>query len=181
MSLNQSTAELAAKYLPLAKEILANLPDHLEDFLMKTSLLERLTGSLCDALTGRENGGETLAELARQNLFINPLDDHQQWYSFHPLFADLLRERLRTGFPDEVKDLHRRAALWLAEHGHPLEAIQQAAQGEAMIVGRGGQMILRDPDTGERGLTGHPVLVIGHSFDYGTHRSGSGVVCQPAG
>jgi LuxR family transcriptional regulator, maltose regulon positive regulatory protein len=72
----------------------AALPDRWQQFLLQTSILERLCGSLCDAITGDNDGREMLASLERDNLFLTPLDDNRQWFRYHPLFASFLRHKL---------------------------------------------------------------------------------------
>jgi LuxR family transcriptional regulator, maltose regulon positive regulatory protein len=98
-------------------------------FLLDTAVLGRLTGPLCDALTGRDDGRETLEALERANLFIVPLDDAREWYRYHHLFADALRARLAAEQPDRVQALHRAAARWYAGHGRPEDAITHAVAG----------------------------------------------------
>ncbi len=88
-----------------------------QSFLLQTSVLERLTGPLCDAVTG-ENGGKAMLErLERDNLFVVPLDDNRRWYRYHHLFADVLRARLLDEQPQDVAGLHRRASAWFEQNG----------------------------------------------------------------
>ncbi len=96
----------------LVQEVLHLQPAGMRDFLLKTSILDRLSGSLCDALTGRTDGQSTLETLEQANLFVVSLDDRRHWYRYHHLFADMLRNRLSRVFPEQVLDLHRRAAAW---------------------------------------------------------------------
>jgi LuxR family maltose regulon positive regulatory protein len=110
----------------LVAEVLARQPEARRQFLLKTSILERFTGSLCDALTGEENGEEVLAELDHANLFIVPLDDEHYWYRFHHLFADLLRNHLVHSHPEIVPQLHGKAAAWLEEQGLISDAIRHS-------------------------------------------------------
>ena len=79
----------------LAEEVLDRQPEHIRSFLLQTSILNRLTGSLCDAVTGQENGQQMLDELEKANLFLIPLDNKRSWYRYHHLFAELLQQRLR--------------------------------------------------------------------------------------
>ncbi len=116
--------EYVADYL--TDEVLAQQPKGIRDFLLRTSILDRLTGPLCDALTGQSGGQETLAQLVRANLFTASLDSQRRWYRYHRLFADLLRRRLEERDPDLVPDLHRRASLWHEAHGFPSEAVEHA-------------------------------------------------------
>jgi LuxR family maltose regulon positive regulatory protein len=110
----------------LAEEVLNRQPGFVREFLLKTSVLERLTGTLCDALTGRADGQATLEMLAQANLFLMPLDDERCWFRYHHLFADLLRNRLRLNLPEQVVELHRRAAAWYYQQDLTSEAIPHA-------------------------------------------------------
>lgn len=136
----------------LAEEVLANLPTHLHEFMLQTSILERLCGPLCDALLGlvAAGGRETSAppiiagasalppaadaysqlvldQLERANLFVVPLDGQRHWYRYHHLFGAVLRQRLQHGAaPGAVAALHERASTWLATYGHLAEAADHA-------------------------------------------------------
>jgi LuxR family maltose regulon positive regulatory protein len=110
----------------LAEEVLQRQPGHIQQFLLQTSILDRLCGPLCDAVTGQDGGKAKLAALERGNLFLVPLDDRRRWYRYHQLFADVLHARLRDEQPDEVPDLHRRASGWHEQNGEPSEAIRHA-------------------------------------------------------
>ncbi len=110
----------------LAEEVLHRQPEHVRQFLLQTSILDRLTGALCDAVTGQDGGKATLTTLERGNLFLVPLDDRRQWYRYHHLFADVLRAHLLDEQPDVVPDLHRRASEWYTENGETSEAIRHA-------------------------------------------------------
>jgi LuxR family maltose regulon positive regulatory protein len=110
----------------LAEEILQRQPGHVQHFLLQTSILDRLSGPLCDAVTGQHGGKAKLAALERGNLFLVPLDDRRQWYRYHQLFADVLHARLLDEQPDDVPGLHRRASGWLQQNGDPSEAIRHA-------------------------------------------------------
>ena len=110
----------------IVEEVLAGLPQDRQDFLLRTSVLERLCGPLCDAVAGPADGQARLEELDRANLLIVPLDDERQWYRYHALFAEVLRARLRILHPEDVPGLHARAATWLAVQGHDDEAIDHA-------------------------------------------------------
>ena len=114
----------------LAEEVLQRQPDHVRSFLLQTSILDRLTGPLCDAVTGQDGGKATLAALERRNLFLVPLDDRRQWYRYHHLFADVLRARLLDEQPDRVYELHHRASDWYERSGQRSEAIRHALAGE---------------------------------------------------
>ena len=110
----------------LAEEVLQRQPEHVQHFLLQTSILDRLSGPLCDAVTGQDGGKTKLAALERGNLFLVPLDDRRRWYRYHQLFADVLHARLRDEQPDDVPDLHRRASEWYEQNGEPSEAIRHA-------------------------------------------------------
>ncbi len=112
----------------LVEEVLTRQPKELREFLLKTSVLERLTGSLCDTLTEKADGANILAALEAANLFIVPLDNDRRWYRYHHLFSDLLQSRLLHSSPGIVKDLHRRAADWFAANGLIEEAINHALE-----------------------------------------------------
>jgi LuxR family maltose regulon positive regulatory protein len=113
----------------LAEEVLERQPEAIRDFLLHTSILNRLTGSLCDALAGGRDGKATLERLDRANLFLVPLDDHRTWYRYHHLFGDVLHARLLDEQPDIVPELHRRASAWYESHGDRPDAIAHALQG----------------------------------------------------
>lgn len=107
----------------LVDEVLSRLPESTQDFMLKTSILERLNASLCDALTGRTDGQTLLEILHQSNLFISPLDDERHWYRYHHLFSDLLRNRCRMEHADEINELFHRAAAWFESNGNLIEAI----------------------------------------------------------
>jgi LuxR family maltose regulon positive regulatory protein len=113
----------------LAEEVLQRQPEHVRAFLLQTSILGRITGPLCDALTGQGGSKAMLEALDRGNLFLVPLDDRRQWYRYHHLFADVLRARLSDEQPDLVQDLHRRASDWYEQNGERSEAIHYAMAG----------------------------------------------------
>jgi len=110
----------------LAEEVLQRQPGHVQHFLLQTSILDRLCGPLCDAVTGQDGGKAKLAALERGNLFLVPLDDRRQWYRYHQLFADVLQAHLQDERSDEVPDLHRRASAWYEQNGEPAAAIRHA-------------------------------------------------------
>jgi LuxR family maltose regulon positive regulatory protein len=113
----------------LLEEVLRRQPQRVRDFLLQTSLLSRLEGSLCDAVTGSSGGRATLEALDRGNLFVVPLDDRRRWYRYHHLFADVLRSCLAEETPDLVPLLHRRASDWYFEHGDLPGAVEHALAG----------------------------------------------------
>ena len=110
----------------LFEEVLTHQPDHLRNFLLQTSILERLCGSLCDTVTGQVNGRQMLDTLEKANLFVIPLDDQRRWYRYHHLFADLLKQRLELDQGDLVAELHRRASQWLKSNHFKNEAVNHA-------------------------------------------------------
>ncbi|HEX6150680.1 MAG TPA: helix-turn-helix transcriptional regulator, partial [Nocardioides sp.] len=110
----------------LADEVLDRQPADVRRFLLDTSLLERLTPDLCDAVTGTTEGRAMLESLERQNLFVVPLDAHRHWYRYHHLFADVLRAHLLGERPDDAPALHRRASAWFDQAGDPEAAVRHA-------------------------------------------------------
>ena len=114
----------------LADEVLARQPPEVRDFLLRTAVLDRLTGPLCDAVSGQSAGTAMLADLDRANLFVVPLDTERTWYRYHHLFADVLQARLHTEEPDLVPQLHRRASDWYASNGFVADAVRHALAAE---------------------------------------------------
>ncbi len=114
----------------LVDEVLEQQLESVQTFLLQTAILDRLTGSLCDALTGQDNGQETLEMLEHKNLFIVPLDGERQWYRYHHLFADLLLQRLSQTQSAQLTSLQRKASKWYEENRFTDEAIEYALQGE---------------------------------------------------
>ncbi len=114
----------------LIEEVLYQQTESVQTFLVQTAILERLNGSLCDALTGYEDSQQTLELLERSNLFIIPLDNSRQWYRYHHLFADVLRARLMVEQPDQVPALHLRASEWFEQKGSTPDAINHAFAAE---------------------------------------------------
>jgi LuxR family transcriptional regulator, maltose regulon positive regulatory protein len=114
----------------LAEEVLARQPDRVQAFLLQTSILGRLSGPLCDAVTGQGGGKAMLEALDRGNLFLVPLDDRRRWYRYHHLFADVLQARLLDEQPGQVPDLHRRASAWYEQNGEQSVAIGHALAAE---------------------------------------------------
>jgi len=113
----------------LTDEVLQRQPQPVQAFLFRTAMLDRLCGSLCDAVLDDADlapGKEMLEQLESANLFTVPLDDEQEWYRYHHLFAELLRARLQETQPDLVPELHRRAAAWYERGGFSSEAVQHA-------------------------------------------------------
>ena len=110
----------------LGGEVLDGLPSETRAFLLRTSVLDRLSASLCDHLLETGDAGDRLLEIERANLFLVPLDDRREWYRYHHLFGDLLRHELGRSEPSAVPRLHRRAAEWLAANGAVDDAIRHA-------------------------------------------------------
>jgi LuxR family maltose regulon positive regulatory protein len=110
----------------LVEEVLLHQSDAVRNFLATTSVLDRLTGPLCDAVTGCDDGAATLRELERANLFVVPLDDERRWYRYHHLFADVLRARLLADQPELVPRLHERASEWCQLHQLSEDAVRHA-------------------------------------------------------
>ncbi len=121
---------LIADYL--TEEVLGLQSPDLQDFMLKTSILDRLCAPLCDAVLGpdKRDSQERLEALERANLFLIALDRERQWYRYHPLFADLLRDQLQKNHPNLTSDLYRRASLWYEQNGGCDEAIQMALAGQ---------------------------------------------------
>ena len=113
----------------LVEEVLQRQPSHVREFLLHTSVLERLNGPLCDAVTGQGRGRAMLETLDRGNLFLVALDDQRQWYRYHHLFADVLRTRLAEESPERVDVLHQLASDWFADNDARFDAIRHAIAG----------------------------------------------------
>src|SRR5215204_1976588 len=110
----------------LAEEVLERQPEGMREFLLKTSVPERMSAPLCDALTGRNDGQQMLERLEHDNLFVIALDDERHWYRYHHLFADVLRSRLQREQPERIRELHRRAAAWYERNDWTSEAVRHA-------------------------------------------------------
>lgn len=115
----------------LIEEVFDRQMPEVQDFLLKTSILERLSGSLCAAVTNQVKAEALLEMLEKANLFIIPLDQSRTWYRYHHLFAELLRQRLRMIYPDLAPDLYLRASRWFETEGLFEEAIQHALAAQA--------------------------------------------------
>ena len=113
----------------LVDEVLIQRPSEVQAFLLRTSLLERLNPSLCDATTDRSDSAEVLRDLEDRNIFLFPLDTDHSWFRYHHLFAELLRRRLRQADPDLVEEIHLRASRWFEDNGYPDDAIHHALEG----------------------------------------------------
>jgi LuxR family transcriptional regulator, maltose regulon positive regulatory protein len=115
----------------LAEEVLERCPEGTLNFLLQTSILDRLCGPLCDAVTGQHGGQSTLEKLEQANLFTVSLDDEGNWYRYHHLFAEVLRARLQQTQPDLTPELHRRASRWYEQGGQLAEAVNHALVAQA--------------------------------------------------
>jgi LuxR family maltose regulon positive regulatory protein len=121
----------------LTEEVLEGQPEQVRAFLLETSVLERLSGELCDAVTGRGDGQAMLEAIERANLFLVPLDAVRGWWRYHQLFAGLLRTRLQRERPERVAGLHRAAAAWCERHALAEDAVRHAvAAGDAAWAAR---------------------------------------------
>lgn len=125
----------------LVEEVLQRQPEDVRRFLLQTAVLDRLNGSLCDAVTGQAKGSARLEALMRGNFFVVPLDDNRHWFRYHHLFADVLHTHLMTEHPEQVAALHRRASEWYERYGSADDAIRHAlAAGD---FGRAAELIER--------------------------------------
>lgn len=110
----------------LVEEVLQQQPERIQNFLLRTALLDRLNGPLCDALLGTDDSQETLEQLERANLFLVPLDEERRWYRYHHLFADVLRSRIQQSQPAMIQEIHRSASAWYEQNGMLVDAVQHA-------------------------------------------------------
>jgi LuxR family maltose regulon positive regulatory protein len=159
----------------LWNEVVLGQPRTVRHFLMRTAILERLTGPLCDAVTERNDSDQMLRELERANLFVVPLDDNRAWFRYHHLFRDLLLRQLERFASDLIPDLHRRASTWYAANGFMSEAIDHAiAAGdvnyaadelehhwlEAYSTGQATNILDWIDRLPEEAIAGHPALAL---------------------
>jgi LuxR family transcriptional regulator, maltose regulon positive regulatory protein len=138
----------------LTEEVLARQTEAIQSFLLSTCILDRFTGPLCDAVTGRTDGEMMLASLEQANLFLVPLDERREWYRYHHLFADMLRARLRRVVgPEGLAALYTRASRWYEHNDAPFEAVEAAlkardfARAEALIEPLGPSMAINQHHT----------------------------------
>jgi LuxR family maltose regulon positive regulatory protein len=131
----------------LVEEVLARQPSEVQEFLLRTCVTDRLCGGLADALTGRRDGERMLALLEHDHAFTTGLGAGRSWYRYHPLFAELLRAELHHRWPEDVAELRRRAAAWLAADGLVEEAVDHALAG-------------RDPDAAAALLAAHGLAIL---------------------
>ncbi len=146
-------ATLSSSHRPilnyLTEEVISQQPEEIQRFLRQTSILDKLNGDLCNAVTRRSDCRFLLERLVDANLFLIPLDDEQQWYRYHHLFADILRDLKNTRQIDNSAELHQRASHWYVQAGMVSEAIQHAlaANNYEMVVrlleSHAGQMIMQ--------------------------------------
>lgn len=143
----------------LLEEVLERQPEPVQEFLLKTSILDRMCGPLCDALLGGEpllSGVEEsqlwytssqpiLEHLEASNLFVMPLDDRREWYRYHRLFADILQKQLILRYPDSIPGLHSRASEWYLQNGGLAEAIEHALETDE--INRSVSLIERHAET----------------------------------
>src|SRR5690606_11790153 len=113
-----------ARYL--GEQVLSTLAEETRDFMIETAILDRVNGDLANAVTGRADGWLMLEGLYERDLFLIPEEDDRQWFRYHTLFLDFLRDRLKRYEADAIAELHRRAADWLAGHGMVRSAVQHA-------------------------------------------------------
>ncbi len=121
----------------LLDEVLEQSPDEVRLLLLRTSVLERVSGALADRLTGGSDGDRILTELEQAGAFVVALDPQRSWFRYHRLFADLLALELRRIASDELPGLHTAAAQWFAEHGYPVEAVRHAQAAESWGLAAG--------------------------------------------
>jgi LuxR family maltose regulon positive regulatory protein len=132
----------------LVGEVLGRQTDDVRSFLLHTAVLDRMSGPLCEAVTGQNNCGARLETLERGNFFVVPLDDKRQWYRYHHLFAEVLRAYLKEEQPGTVLALHRRASEWYEHNGSPSDAVRhslaaQDFENAATLVERAAPMLLQ--------------------------------------
>ncbi len=137
----------------LVEEVLQRQPERVRSFLLETSILDRLCGPLCDAVTGQKDAATLLDALERNNLFVVPLDDKRHWFRYHHLFAAVLAAHAQQEQPAQVPILHQRASAWYADNGLPADAIRHAlAAKDFAPCGRPGRTssACDAPETGRR-------------------------------
>jgi len=167
----------------LVEEVLERQPAGVQRFLLRTSILDRLSPDLCRAVAEDDRAGTRLAALARENLFVVPLDDRGEWYRYHHLFAELLAALQTRRAPEELPELHRRAAAWLLGHDEPDRAVRHwVAAGDAAsaawpayvacfeLVDRGQVETARRmmDEFSDEQLGGHTALTFAAAWLYGT-------------
>jgi LuxR family transcriptional regulator, maltose regulon positive regulatory protein len=163
----------------LVEEVLQRQPQRARSFLLRTAILDKLCGPLCDAVTGQKQGKGTLERLERGNLFVVPLDDEREWYRYHHLFADVLQAHLLEEQPDRLPALHRRASEWYEANGSRSDAIRHALCAEdfewaADLIEREGPLVVTASQTAiwlrwatslpDELIRARPVLSVWHAY-----------------
>jgi LuxR family maltose regulon positive regulatory protein len=110
----------------LTDEVLQQQPEEIQQFLLQTSILDRLTASLCDQVTQQQQSENMLERLEQNNLFLVPLDNQQHWFRYNYLFTDFLRHHLKHSAPEQIAELHQRASAWYEQNGMFIDAIKHA-------------------------------------------------------
>ncbi len=132
----------------LAEEVLSRCPKGTRNFLMRTSILDRLTESLCDAVTGQSGSQVILEELEHANLFIIQLDEERKWYRYHHLFSEVLFAHLKRGKPMLIEELHRRASVWFEQAGQIDDAVRHSVAAKdweraSLLIERSAESMLK--------------------------------------
>jgi LuxR family maltose regulon positive regulatory protein len=133
----------------LFEEVFKQQTEEVQSFLLQTSILDRLSPSLCDAVTERKDSDQILETIERANLFVFPLDEELRWYHYHPLFKDLLQHTLGKNYPEMIPALHRRASEWCEREDlfplaitHALKA-QDYDRAAHLIERRAGEILMQ--------------------------------------
>ena len=147
----------------LVGEVLASQPADMQRFLLRTSVAERLSSGLAEALTDASHGQQRLEALESSNAFVVGLGPGREWFRYHALLREVLRHRLGVEDPGALPDLHRRAAHWFAGNGRPIEAMRHAADaedwpllGRIFVTTRAALVVSADRTAVERVLTASP-------------------------
>ncbi len=161
------------------EEVFSSHPDEVQSFLLETSILDRLSGELCDAVTGQKDSAATLEALCAGNMLIVPLDHERREFRYHVLFADTLKSRLRKLDPGRVRRLHSRASQWFVENDMPDEAIRHAIEAEdwdramslvdkyagiALLRGESSTALRWMKSLPSKSITSHPGLCTGYAW-----------------
>ncbi|MBI4535940.1 MAG: hypothetical protein HY708_06650 [Ignavibacteriae bacterium] len=118
----------------LSEQVYGGLDEELQEFLMSTSLFERINGDLANAVCGCTNSWNLLEDLERRELFIYAIDMQRRWYRYHRLFREFLHERLQRQYPQRINEIHSAAATWFAQHGYLAEAIRHTKDEETSLI-----------------------------------------------